>query len=69
MCEVETFYIGAPEYTQIVASLFSLTPNSGDWNQYESLEDQYFSFFSYSGLLNAFIIEKSHRRESRKVKT
>lgn len=69
MCRMETFYIGAPVYTQIVASLFSLTPDSGDWNQYESLEDQYFSFFSYSGPLNAFTIEKSHRKEWRKVKT
>ena len=58
MCRMETCYIATPEYTQIVASLFSFTPNSGDWNQYECLENQYFSFFSYSGLLNAFIIGK-----------
>lgn len=65
MCRMETFYIATPRYTQIVASLFSVTPNSGDWNQYESLEDQYFSFFSYSGLLNAFIIEKKKKPQKR----
>lgn len=30
MCRMETCYIATPEYTQIVASLFSFTPNSGD---------------------------------------
>lgn len=59
---MKTFYSEIPEYTQIVASVFSLTPNSGDWKQYECLEDQYFSFFSYSGFLNAFIMGKKPQK-------
>lgn len=30
ICGMEAFYITALRYTQIVASLFSVTPNSGD---------------------------------------